>query len=639
MDELAKVDVPSTLAGVLQARLDSLPIHERTVLQQASVVGRLFWDRIVSYIQEQEGNGYKPQLIPLALTSLRNRELVYRHEESVFVGAIEYIFKHDVLREVTYESVIMRHRKTYHGLVADWLIANSGDRIGEYSGLIADHLLTAGRKDQACEYFRFAGDIALASYANIEAEGYYRQGLNLVHNESLRADILSGLGETLYRQGLNIEAKSVWQEAIKLYQELGDSDQIADIYARLSKLLWDREGYLKAWNICQKGLESMEEAQDSPGYARLLAEAGRMAFFCNFDDEVLPYCQRASEMAERVGEMEVVADTRITLALFDEYQPKAIKDMEEMVDFSNEHGILSSALRAHLNLGYLVAESLVDLDVAKHHTLQAIEISNQIGEIKSLGILYGNACESMIWMGELNRAEQTNNEFFSKYPVSGTRMYYYFHRTRAQLLFTRGEWKKAKNEFQTICEEIRQSTFLMSIAGINFLIANSILELDRFGSVTDLSKAESALKENIDVGGRLSLDSKFLLVVVYLHQDKMSAAKDQFALAQDGFSPAARDNNLFRVLCANAENELALAEGHWDKAVEASRTSIEIYNNCHHRWGWARKLIDLGDAFVGRNEPGDLERAREAYQQSLDMYTKMGAPGYIKVLEERLGDL
>jgi hypothetical protein len=48
LTRLEVVDVPSTLAGVLQARLDSLPLHERTVLQQASVVGRLFWDRIVA---------------------------------------------------------------------------------------------------------------------------------------------------------------------------------------------------------------------------------------------------------------------------------------------------------------------------------------------------------------------------------------------------------------------------------------------------------------------------------------------------------------------------------------------------------------------------------------------------------------
>ncbi len=85
LTRLEEVDVPSTLAGVLQARFDSLPPQERTVLQQASVVGRLFWDRIVAYIQAEEGNGDDPALIPLALTSLRNRELVYRHEESAFV--------------------------------------------------------------------------------------------------------------------------------------------------------------------------------------------------------------------------------------------------------------------------------------------------------------------------------------------------------------------------------------------------------------------------------------------------------------------------------------------------------------------------------------------------------------------------
>jgi predicted ATPase len=55
---LAEIEVPPTLAGVLQARLDSLPPQERvTVLQQASVVGRQFWDRVVAYIQAAGDGG------------------------------------------------------------------------------------------------------------------------------------------------------------------------------------------------------------------------------------------------------------------------------------------------------------------------------------------------------------------------------------------------------------------------------------------------------------------------------------------------------------------------------------------------------------------------------------------------------
>jgi tetratricopeptide (TPR) repeat protein len=99
------------------------------------------------------------------------------------------------------------------------------------------------------------------------------------------------------------------------------------------------------------------------------------------------------------------------------------------------------------------------------------------------------------------------------------------------------------------------------------------------------------------------------------------------------------DNNYFRVLRPNTEIDLAPAEVRWNEAIEASKKSIEINKNYGHRWGWARRLIDLGDALLGRHAPGDLEQARQTYQQSLDMFTEMAAPGYIKVLEDRLGNL
>ena len=92
------------------------------------------------------------------LSSLRSRELIYHHEESVFTDASEYTFKHAVLREVTYESVLKRLRRTYHRYVADWLIQHSGERVAEYTGLIAEHLEKAGLQDQTAHYLRLAGD-------------------------------------------------------------------------------------------------------------------------------------------------------------------------------------------------------------------------------------------------------------------------------------------------------------------------------------------------------------------------------------------------------------------------------------------------------------------------------------------------
>jgi predicted ATPase len=159
-ERLADIEVPDTLTGVLQARLEGLPPEERNTLQQASVVGHIFWDDAVEYIRNESapaGTQSSIRTTESNLSSLRTRELIYHREESTFTDAAEYTFKHAVLRDVTYDSVLKRVRKAYHGLVAKWLIQHSGERAGEYTGLIADHLELAGKYEQAAIYLWQAG--------------------------------------------------------------------------------------------------------------------------------------------------------------------------------------------------------------------------------------------------------------------------------------------------------------------------------------------------------------------------------------------------------------------------------------------------------------------------------------------------
>ena len=116
---LTNVRVPSTLRGVLQARLDRLPALHRTILQQASVMGRLFWDLAVVRISESAAEGVEEAEVLSTLSALRGAEMVFQRETSAFARAQEYTFKHAVLREVTYESLLESLRSMYHGLVAD----------------------------------------------------------------------------------------------------------------------------------------------------------------------------------------------------------------------------------------------------------------------------------------------------------------------------------------------------------------------------------------------------------------------------------------------------------------------------------------------------------------------------------------
>ena len=109
LDRLDAIHVPATLTGVLQARLDSLPVAERETLQRASVVGSLFWDAAVVYVGDDD-----PASVASVWPALGRRELVYSREETAFEGTREFVFKHALLRDVTYESVLLRRRRDYH---------------------------------------------------------------------------------------------------------------------------------------------------------------------------------------------------------------------------------------------------------------------------------------------------------------------------------------------------------------------------------------------------------------------------------------------------------------------------------------------------------------------------------------------
>jgi ABC-type oligopeptide transport system substrate-binding subunit len=212
---LADVRVPPTLTGVLQARLDRLPLEERTVLQQASVVGRLFWDRAVARINAAEGEEAEEAEVTDRLSALRDREMVFQRETSAFADAQEYIFKHTLLREITYESVLKRVRRAYHGLVADWLLEQGGERAEEYTGLIADHLELAGRTEEAVDYLLEAGDRARRLYAHREAISAYERALALVkeRGDDERA------ARTLMKLGLAHETAFDARQAHQAYEE------------------------------------------------------------------------------------------------------------------------------------------------------------------------------------------------------------------------------------------------------------------------------------------------------------------------------------------------------------------------------------------------------------------------------------
>ena len=196
-ERLGRLRVPSTLRGVLQARLDSLEPTERSTLQRASVVGRVFWDQAVRRL------GADDEELPEALDRLRSRELVQQRSASTFEAAREFVFRHALLRDVAYDGMLRSHRRAYHARAAAWLVEMSErhGRADEYAFLVAEHADLSGDPAAAGWYLR-AGRRAASVFALDEAERLLSRGLELVARDDaeLRFDLLAEREEVRNRK-------------------------------------------------------------------------------------------------------------------------------------------------------------------------------------------------------------------------------------------------------------------------------------------------------------------------------------------------------------------------------------------------------------------------------------------------------
>ena len=159
-DAPAALEVPPTLVGVLQARLDALPEAERAALLRASVVGALFWADALAALQPQA---------PAALPALARRELAQPRASSVFLDTAEWAFRHHLLHQVTYDNVLRAEKRAWHSQVAAWVERRAGDRQGEVLGLIAEHLERGGEDTRAAGFWVRAAEAAMARDATAEA--------------------------------------------------------------------------------------------------------------------------------------------------------------------------------------------------------------------------------------------------------------------------------------------------------------------------------------------------------------------------------------------------------------------------------------------------------------------------------------
>jgi class 3 adenylate cyclase/tetratricopeptide (TPR) repeat protein len=221
-DKLFGVRVPPKLNGLLQARLDGLPPTERAALQEASAIGHVFWDEALRHINPDA---------PGALDGLTRRELVLERETSTFEGVREYVFRHHLLHQVTYDGAPKRNRQAQHRLAAAWLATRLGERGSTYDGMIAEHYERGGDATNAAIYLRRAGEDAAKSYGNDAALDYIGRALVLVPEEEAetRFALIRAQAYVLGRTGNRVEQARAIASLESCADKLNDDTRRAQV--------------------------------------------------------------------------------------------------------------------------------------------------------------------------------------------------------------------------------------------------------------------------------------------------------------------------------------------------------------------------------------------------------------------------
>jgi len=169
-------NLPTSIRAIVSARLDALPAAERSVLLDASVVGKVFWRAALA--EMGSGGEWLGQL----LDSLEGRDFVRREAVSRLRGEQEFSFKHELIRDIAYATLPRPARRDRHARVAEFLEARTPE-IAAAASALAHHWREAGEPVRAADHLTVAGDQAGRGWAKDEAVAFYRDALAVLPEE------------------------------------------------------------------------------------------------------------------------------------------------------------------------------------------------------------------------------------------------------------------------------------------------------------------------------------------------------------------------------------------------------------------------------------------------------------------------
>jgi class 3 adenylate cyclase/tetratricopeptide (TPR) repeat protein len=306
----AELEMPDTVHGLIAARLDTLTQERKALLQDAAVLGKVFWAGALPTMAGRDGGAVREELHYLA-----RKELVRPARASSVAGEAEYVFWHALVRDVAYGQIPRALRAAKHEAAAAWIEEMAGERLADHADLLAYHTTQAlelGRaagdasnlelEHRAGRYLVLAGDRAFELDVGA-AESRYRRALELFSEPSEEHGVaLLKLAEMSQTQGRFEAARTHAEAAATELEETGDARSAGNAYSLLGNIYYQVGGADRMRTALERALELLEPLPPGPD---LVATYGRMVSLESLSgrsaEEGFRWADKAIALGEKLG--------------------------------------------------------------------------------------------------------------------------------------------------------------------------------------------------------------------------------------------------------------------------------------------------------------------------------------------------
>ena len=412
-DLVGRLVVPPSLKGLLQARLDALTPPERAVLQRASVVGRIFWDQAVTHLAS-DGSADRPDAVA-PFDHLLERDLVFERELSAFESAREFLFKHALLRDVAYDSVLRARRREYHRRAALWLAdvtARTG-RVEEYAAIVAEHFDQAHDPAAAGWYLR-AGRRANRVFALDEATHLLERAAQLVPADDHRLlfDVAAEREDVFERLGDRAAQGTALARMAEISAELNDPARTVTTLLAQSRRAFEASEYDAAVDLATRAADAARGCGLDEQVAQGHLWAGKALTWHGEGAAASERLNTALGVARAQGRTAIVAESLRYLAMLASNEGR-FGDALDLGAQAREEFAKDGDLEAESTALAQHAVTLFRLgrvDESRDLFEQVLPVFMASGHLYRQAVALGNLASSSLLLGDLSAAERWCHE-------------------------------------------------------------------------------------------------------------------------------------------------------------------------------------------------------------------------------------